>query len=193
MAEVLRMFGSPVLFFREVANSEIVWFRAILPVALHVAGVSVSSSVVVAGQVEGAVIVIAIMLSVVSTFIGLLVVFWCYVGVVILFDLLFSFSREYRKLIECIALAHWPIAIWSCVAAVAIAGWFLFGDIPVDLMRSRAFLTGQGIGLTVSICVCALCGAVARAVSGVSVVVSTLLAVFLAGAFVLGPWALDFS
>lgn len=104
MAEVLRMFGSPVLFFREVANSEIVWFRAILPVALHVAGVSVSSSVVVAGQVEGAVIFIAIMLSVVSTFIGLLVVFWCYVGVVILFDLLFSFSREYRKLIECIAL-----------------------------------------------------------------------------------------
>ena len=91
MAEVLRMFCSPVLFFREMAK---LGDRLVLPVALHVAGVSVSSSVVVAGQVEGAVIVIAIMLSVVSTFIGLLVVFWCYVGVVILFDLLFLFRES---------------------------------------------------------------------------------------------------
>lgn len=76
MAKALRLFGSPVLFFRGVADSDIDWLSAVLPLALYVGGASVMASVVVAGQAEGAMLVIALIVSVMSSFVGTLVVFW---------------------------------------------------------------------------------------------------------------------
>ena len=192
MTDILRLFTSPVTFFRGVANIDIAWPRAILPVALYVAGVSLSSSIIVARQSEWSLVVVNILLSVVSTFIGLLVVFWCYAGIVITCDLLFAVSRKYRKLIECVALAHWPVAVWSCLVALTVAGWFGFGDLPQDVTGSQAFLIVQGIGLTISMCVCALCGVAVRAVSGVPVVVAVLMVMFLSSVFVLVPWVVGF-
>lgn len=188
MTEALRLFCWPVLFFRGVADSDIDWLRAVLPLALYVGG----ASVVVAGQAEGAMLVIALIVSVMSSFVGTLVVFWCYVGVVVAFDVFFSFSQRYRKLIECVALAHWPVGVWSCVVAVGAVGWFLSGGISPDDLESRVVSVAQGIGSTAFLCVCALCDAVSRAVSGASVGVSVSLAVVLAVLFVLGPWALGF-
>lgn len=217
-----RLFVAPVAFFASRRAAEVSWRAAIVPLAVYLVATLVSVEVFTVrtlGAYRGALadrgladVGLASWVSAViagmSTAFGLTIMFWCHVGAVMLFDLLLSFSGQHRKLIECVALAHWPSAAWSGVSAIILVLWFVPGDVtlpvdlsPEDVQRTTAryirdlqtgssvLLTIQALSVLVGGYVAGLSGVVLMVVSRLSVWSATVAALVIGVTFTVLPWA----